>query len=373
MYKIAYIIYSLSNSAGMERSLTMRANFLSGIYDITIITQVGGRDFFTLDDRIHRIDLGLDPSLDKTGMKRECFKKISIVLCEYKFDVVVSLGGMELFFLYKIPDGSKKVVEFRFSYDFHKVLALEKYKGILGRIIGLCYTWRRNIYARKYDYIVTLSQRDLSLWKRVVSNVVQIYNPLTVSSPVISNCKKKNVIAVGRLEYVKGFDILIRSWGQLTPKHPDWTLTIFGEGSKRDELQNLIVELNLSKCILLKGISNNIVSEYANSSIFVLSSREEGFGLVITEAEVCGLPIITFNCPNGPGEIVEDGVNGIVINDVGSVDKLSKSICTLIEDEGQRCKMGEASLAVAKSFTEEIIKPQWVKLFNGLIMDKINS
>ena len=370
MFKIAYIIYSLSNSAGMERSLTMRANFLCDTYNITIITQVGGRDFFSLDDRVNRLDLGIDPSLDKIKIKRECFKKLSAILYGNRFDIVISLGGMELFFLYKIHDGSKKIVEFRFSYDFYKVLALEKHKGLLGHIIGKCYTWRRNFYARKYDYIVTLSKRDLTLWNKIVNNVTQIYNPLTITSSTISNCKEKNVIAVGRLEYAKGFDLLIRSWNRVSKKHPDWKLSIFGDGTRRRELENLVTELNLSNSVLLRGRSKNIEKEYSNSSIFVLSSREEGFGLVITEAEACGLPIITYNCPNGPGEIVEDNINGIVINDVGNISKLSEAICTLIENVDLRCKMGKASVVVSQRFSEKNIKPQWIKLFHNLILDK---
>lgn len=367
MAKIAYIIYSLSNSAGMERSLTTRANFLSNIYDITIITQVSGTDFFKLDPKIHRINLGIDTSLKKRDFKNECFRRLSDVLLSQKFDLVVSLVGMELFFLYKIRDGSKKVIEFRFSYDFHKIICSEKYPGFLGKIIGNIYTWRRNIYARQYDYIVTLSRKDQLLWKRVMKNVAQIYNPLTISNQIKSNCRNKNVIAVGRLEFAKGFDILIKSWKQLATKYPDWTLTIFGEGSKRDELQKLIETFGLAKSIFLKGRTANIVKEYANSSIFVLSSREEGFGLVITEAESCGLPIITFDCPNGPGEIVEDGFNGFVIGDVGNVDKLSNAICSLIENEELRCSMGEASLISVQKFSEDIIRPQWVKLFNEIL------
>ena len=367
MFRIAYIIYSLSNSAGMERSLTTRANFLSDFFDITIITQANEKDYFTLDDRIHRIDLGLDTSCSNNKIKRECFIKLSEILHLNKFDIVVSLGGMELFFLYKVNDGSKKVVEFCFSYDYHKVLVLEKYKGIFGRVIGNLYTWRRNIYARKYDYIVTLTQEDQRLWKKVMNNVAQIYNPLTISSPLKSTCKNKNVIAVGRLEFAKGFDILIRSWKYLASKHPDWTLTIFGRGAKEEELQSLIISLGLSKSVFLKGCTKNIVKEYANSSIFVLSSLEEGFGLVITEAEACGLPIITFDCPNGPGEIVEDGLNGIVIDDVGNAEKLSNAICLLIENEELRCKMGEYSVFFVQKFSEEVIKPQWIKLFNDII------
>ncbi len=367
MPKIAYIIYSLSNSAGMERSLTTRANFLSDIYDVTIITQVAGKDFFKLDPKIHRINLDLDTSLNKKDFKNECFRRLSDVLFFQKFDLVVSQGGMELFFLYKIKDGSKKVVEFCFSYDYYKIMALERYNGFLGRFIGNIYTWKRNMYARKYDYIVTLTKRDQLSWKKVMSNVAQVYNPLTISSSLKSDCKIKNVIAVGRLEFAKGFDILINSWRKLARKHPDWTLTIFGEGSKRNELQDLIDTYSLTKSIFLMGRTANIVKEYANSSIFVLSSREEGFGLVITEAESCGLPIITFDCPNGPGEIVEDGFNGFVIDDVGNVDKLSKAICSLIENKELRRKMGEASLVSVQKFSEDIIKPQWVKLFNQII------
>ena len=234
------------NNAGMERVLSLRANALCDKFDITFITSDDGskEEFFKLDKRIKRIYL----NFDNKGYKQ----KLKKALLENKYDITVSTGGMEFFCLHDIKDGSKKIFEFHFSYDISKVWIGERRKGLLGYVLIKLQTWKRIYHARKYDQIVVLSKTDSKKWKRHCKNVVHIYNPLTIT-PKISNCTSKNVIAVGRLNYQKGFDYLIDAWNIVYRKHPDWILNIYGEGEKRKELQEQIDRLNLSKVVILQG------------------------------------------------------------------------------------------------------------------------
>lgn len=366
--KLAYVIYSLSNPAGMERALASRANFLCDEFDITIITEGQGKveDCFPLDKRIRRVDLDIRKTGSNREIKDDCFQKLSCFLKKEKFDVVSSLGGLELFFLYRINDGSKKVLEFCFSYDYFKIISREQGNGLMTKVMAELNTLRRVYYARKYDKIVVLTKKDELKWRRWSRKVCQIYNAGTLVSTEVSSCSSHCAIAVGRLEYAKGFDLLIEAWYDVHKVYPDWRLNIYGDGSHRKMLENMIKERKLEGIVSLCGISNNIIDAYLQSSFFVLCSREEGFGLVLTEAETCGLPIVTFACPNGPAEIVEDGYNGIVVRDKENIDELAKAMKKMIADGDMRKKMGKNSLKVVGKFSVPIIKSQWIRMFNQL-------
>ena len=360
MIKIAYIAEGMYNNAGMERVLSIRANALCDKFDITFITFDDGseEEFFKLDKRIKRIYL----NSGNKGYKQ----KLKKVLLENKYDITVSTGGMEFFCLHDIKDGSKKIFEFHFSYDISKVWIGQRPKGLLGYVLIKLQTWKRIYHARKYDQIVVLSKTDSQKWKRYCKNVVHIYNPLTIM-PKISDCTSKNVIAVGRLNYQKGFDYLIDTWNIVYKKHPDWTLNIYGDGDKRKELQEQIDRLNLSKVVTLQGKTDHIADKYAESSIFVLSSRDEAFGLVITEAEACGLPIVTFACPSAPAELVDDGMNGYVVNRVGDIETFASRISELIENDDLRKKQGIESVELAKKFNINMICEKWKHLYFSIL------
>ena len=361
MKRIAYVCNGLYNSAGMERVLTTRANSLCNEFDITFITYNQGNrpDCFVLDKRIHRVDIPALNDDEYKSMLGEWLKK-------EKYDITTSTGGAEFFFLHSIHDGSKKVFEFHFSFDISKVWLSgikNKYKRWLN-IKGQ--TLKRIYHARKYDQIVVLCKTDAKKWRRYCSNVSYIYNPLTIQTDKHSDCTNKKVIAVGRLHKQKGFDYLIDAWALIHPHHPDWTLDIYGEGGLRSSLQAQIDKNGLTNVIFLRGKTEDIVSKYLESSIFVLSSRDEAFGLVITEAETCGLPIVTFDCPSAPAEIVEDGVNGYVVP-FGNVKTLAEKVMLLMKSEEDRIYMGKESVRVARQFDGREVAEHWKQLYRALL------
>lgn len=361
MERIAYICNGLYNSAGMERVLVTRANALCNDFDITFITYNQGNrsDHFQLDSRIHRKDI---PALNDQEYKL----LLSEWLIKEKYDITTSTGGAEFFFLHSIKDGSKKVFEFHFSYDISKVWLSgikNKYKRWL-YIKGQ--TMKRVYNARKYDQVVALCKTDQKKWSRYCKHVTYIYNPLTIKTDKTSDCTSKKVIAVGRLHKQKGFDYLIDAWRTIHTDFPDWRLEIYGEGGLRKSLQAQIDSNGLSDVVFLKGKTDDIVSKYIECSIFVLSSRDEAFGLVITEAEACGLPIVTFDCPSAPAELVEDGVNGYVVP-FGDVKKLAEKVMFLMNSEGERISMGKESVRVARRFDGKAVAEQWKRLYLELL------
>lgn len=370
--KIAYCIEGLYNSRGMERVLTQCANILSDDVNITVVTafQNGNTDYYILNPNIRRIDLGVtdykNNSIFHNPRKKEYKKKLNDFLLKEQFDIVISLGGIESQFLHQIKDGSKKILWFHFAFDVSNLFIREMHKGLIADLLVWLQTKRRVWFTNKMDKVVVLSQADYEKWQKYCNNVTYIYNPLTISATGTSSCETKSVIAVGVLGIQKGFDYLINAWSEVYQKHPDWQLDIFGEGPDREILQNQINQYGLQNHVSLRGKTNNIESEYLSHSIYVMSSRAEGFPLVLLEASSCGLPIISYDCNYGPNEIIHNGKNGILINQVGDIKGLCNAINYLIDNPEERKRMGKCAKDLSERFESENIRKEWLKLFNEL-------
>lgn len=198
-----------------------------------------------------------------------------------------------------------------------------------------------------------------------MDNTTVIYNPLPFYPEQTSDCTAKEVIAVGRYAYQKGFDLLIETWRIVAQKHPDWNLRIYGGGDRSDFLA-LKDKYHLDT-LYLEEQTPDIIRNYCRSSIFVLSSRYEGFGMVITEAMSCGVPPVSFTCPCGPRDIIDDGKNGLLVEN-GNIEMLAEKICYLIENDEIRRKMGQQARIDVERFKIEQIAEQWKQLFESLTL-----
>ena len=363
-YKIAYCIENFYNHGGMERVLSVCANFLSDIYSVTIIIDNQyNKDFaYPLSEKVTVVDL----HVNRVNYKKEYKKLLTEFLVMHNFNIVISLAGLELFFLPQIKDGSKKIMWFHFAFDVSKMFLSERLHGWKLNLSYYAHTLRRIYYARKFDKIVVLSKTDCKLWNRFCSNVTYIYNPITIHKRVISKVSNKSVIAVGRLAWQKGFDYLIDSWALVAIKYPQWHLDIYGDGPDRFMLQQQIDKCGLCDKISLCGVTEHIEKEYGEHSLYVMTSRAEGFPLALLEASACGLPLVSFNCPQGPNEIINNGENGFLVNTVGDIVSLSEYICKLIEDDELRVAMGQKAKEYSNRFDENRIKKDWINLIEQL-------
>lgn len=362
--KIAYIIECMHNSGGMERVLSVCTNTLCQDLDVSIITlyQKDRPYYFQLDNKIHRYDLGVENIADGTQLKQ----RISEFLMAHHFDIVISMGGIDMYYLHSIKDSSKKIVWFHFAINIAETTWAGPNPSFAKEIKAKLQTWKRIYHARKYDKIIVISKADLKAWKKHTSNAICIYNPVTIDNPAPSDLSSKHVISVGRLDYQKGFDLLINAWKIVSEKHPEWHLDIYGEGTLRQQLQKQIDGLQLDDKVSLCGRTSNISKAYTEHSVYVMSSRAEGLGLVLLEAASCGLPLIAFDCPSGPSEIVEDGKNGFLVDKVGDVQAMADRICQLIENETLRRQMGEKARQMVQRFSVETIRKQWMDLFDSI-------
>ena len=153
-------------------------------------------------------------------------------------------------------------------------------------------------------------------------------------------------------------------WSQVNEKHPDWQLRIYGDGELKDYYMPIIQGMDAN--IHVFPPTPAIVEKYFESSILILTSLFEPFGLVLPEAMSCGLPVVAFDCPYGPAEIITDGVDGFLIQN-RNVEAFADKVCQLIEDEALRKKMGEAGALSSMRYSPDRIMPQWKTLLENLV------
>ena len=375
--KIIYCTHSLCNPGGMERVLVNKVTYLVERlhWDISIVTtdQKGRPSFYPLPTGVRVTDLGINYSDDNvksvTGkilgylQKRRRHKRLLTSLLEReKPDIVVSLYPSESSFIPDIKDGSKKVLELHFCKYFRLQYGR---KGLLG-IIDKWRTHQDERIVRRFDKFVVLTNEDKEYWGNL-HNIEVIPNAAMNMGGHFSDVANHRVIAVGRLDYQKGFDRLIQAWCyiQRDGRYQDWHLDIFGQGEWHEMLENMISERNLNDSIRLNNPTNQIGREYAQSSLIVMTSNYEGFGMVLVEAMACGVPAVAFDCKCGPRDIISDGENGLLVPN-GDIHGLAEAMMKLMGDYELRRRMSVKARQVVDTYSEKAVMDKWVRLFTSL-------
>jgi glycosyltransferase involved in cell wall biosynthesis len=227
----------------------------------------------------------------------------------------------------------------------------------------------RRAYAR-FDGLVVLTGEDERDYRSLLGDgstrIARIPNALPELGGGVASLDAPVVVAAGRLTGQKGFDLLIQAFALVVREEPSWMLRIYGDGSARGELERLIASLGLGSSVSLMGTTTDIGSALAEASVFALSSRFEGFGMVIVEAMSKGLPVVSFNCPRGPAEIISDGVDGLLVP-AQDVEALAAALLEVIRSPSLRRRMGAAGLEKARSFSPDRIGERWDELLDALL------
>lgn len=381
--RIAYCIPGLHLPGGMERVLTLKANFLASQgYEVhVILTDGAGKNLaFPMDKAVQVHQLGIDlelyahPFLQRIWLyywrMKRFKKKLNECLCQIRPDITVSLARRDINFISRMRDGSIKMAETHVdrlhyrNFSHPSWLPNSVYSYIQHR-------WMQRFITEvnKLSKFVVLTYEDAAYWPEI-HEVTVIPNPVSFLPEKLSECTCKQVIAAGRYVEQKGFDRLIAAWKQVVEKHPDWVLKIYGDGFLREQLTAQVAALGLQQSCYLEHTTPDIVSKFQESSIFVLSSRFEGLPMVILEAMACGLPVVAYTCPCGPRDIISEGEDGLLIEE-GNIDGLADGICRLIEDEELRRAMGKNARVKAEKYTIAHIGKQWMDLFESLMERKL--
>ena len=220
---------------------------------------------------------------------------------------------------------------------------------------------------RALDALAVLTEEDRRDYEAAVAptKVVRLPNAVPPLSGEQARPDSRVAIAAGRLNSQKGFDLLVAAWRPVAAAHPDWQLRIYGRGLQRAALRKQIVELGLSDNVLLMGPTRDLGAALAQGSVFALSSRFEGFGIVVVEAMSKGLAVVSFDCPRGPGEIIDDGRDGVLVP-AGDVDALSRALLEVVGDEEQRRALGTAAVESARRYDPATVGAGWAALLDDL-------
>lgn len=381
-YKIVYLSPALYSAGGVERVVSLKASYFADVfgYDVTVIVTEGKgqQSFFTLSPKVKVINLniGFEELWHASFIKkiwlylqkqRRYRRLLTAELMRIRPDFTISVLRREINFLNRIPDGSFKIGELHVSRTYYrdfKGIKPESFRKLLANY------WMRGLVRqlRKLDKFVVLSDKDVSDWPEL-DNVTVIPDPLPFKSDVVSSLTSKRLVTIGRYAHQKGYDLLLRAWASVSKECPDWSLDIYGAGD-RMPYQQLMNELCIdpSRC-RLNGSLSDVRSVYLESSLFVLPSRFEGFGMVIVEAMSCGLPVVSFDCENGPRSIISDGEDGLLVK-AEDVEALAESLVSLMQDDDRRRLMGDNARKKSFSYDQDFIAGQWKHLFNELKAEK---
>lgn len=377
-YRIVYCTPSLYMPGGVERVLTLKANYFAEVlgYDITIILTDGvdKPSFFPLSEKVHVVNLniGFEELWFKSFIwkvihylpKQRVFKKrLTDELFRIRPDFTVSLLRREINFISDIDDGSKKIGEIHINRAHYRNFMPNRTNPLKELFAKF---WMSGLLAkvRRLDRFVVLTEYDRQAWSDVLQ-VSVIPNPLPFYPELVSTLQQKRIIAVGRYFDEKGYDMLLKAWSLVEKQAKGWCLDIYGDGLKSHYVQ-IANELGLDKnrCRLNDSIVD-VQSEYLNSSFFVCSSRYEGFGMGIIEAMACGLPVVAFDCPWGPRSIIRDGEDGMLVED-GNVGLLAETMLSLINNPDLLSSLAQNARTNVQRFKMENIAKKWQLLFDEM-------
>lgn len=372
--RIIYVTDAFTICGGIERVLTDKMNYLSAYYgySVSLITiYQGSHSFpFLLDKGIKHVDVkvrlnqqyeykGLFRVIKRWRLKKTIRIKLSSIISELKPDVIVCVKLDFAGLLNDVKGTTPLVVE------SHTLCQAERFEhpGVFRRL----HLWMLKCSIRKVDAVVALTEGDAKDWRKINPSIYVIPNVVHLNEKDnYSDCLSKSIVFVGRLSKQKNIDALLNIWKRTFVLNPEWSLHVYGEkGDLGAKIYKRLLEARIINVVIHEPVKDNIIDEYKKHSILVLTSVFEPFGLVIPEAMSCGLPVVSFDCPYGPADIITDGVDGFLIKN-RDIQAFADCVCQLIEDKELRLRMGQAAIKSAQRYRADVIMPKWKELFEHL-------
>ncbi len=371
--KLLYIHSSIAVFGGIERVLVDKMNYFANLpdFEVFLVTFDQGSHSlsFPLDPKIQYTDLGIrfhqqyslkwpQRLIKKIQLYKQFNQRLKNAICSISPNIIIGTEWTPAIPILINKKNIPYVLESHFGYATVKSIK----KAHLFRKISLYLEYKA--FSRA-DLVVSLTNGDFSLWQkrhvkniRVIPNVVHVYDGKNVSKQT-----EKKVIFAGRLTEEKDVFSLMKIWEQVYARHKDWELNIFGDGELKSEIEKIISDKNIN--IQLHTPTRNIFSEFCKSSILVLTSQNESFGLVLVEAMSCGLPVVSFDCPFGPRDIINNGKNGFLISN-RNIEVFADKLSILIENQELRVGMGKNAIISSQNYRPENIMPIWRGIFETL-------
>lgn len=377
--KIVYCTNSVSGYGGIELVTIAKCNALAEITgnEVWLIVAIPETQLARqIDKRVHYICLDIDyykndwalPRIKRwlriLSFRSQEKKRLKEIITSIRPDIIISTGNNEKKILPQIKVSPRPVLILE-RHSENKARFLSPIDRMISTLSGLEFNC---FFKHCFDQIIVLSS-EANKTQSLRENVSLIPNPLIYQHNLRSTLTSKTVISIGRLVKTKNMEALIRIWRLVHLSHPDWSLAIYGDGPLKPDLEKLIKDSTLQDSIFLHGATNDVINKLSNASIFAFSSLIESFGMVIVEAQSCGLPVVAYDCPVGPKDIITDGRDGFLLplnDELG----MAKKICLLIENEGLRQKMGEMAYINSQQYAMSTIIDKYMTLFSQLLERK---
>ena len=379
--KIVYCTNSVSGVGGIELVTLAKCNALAAVEGNEVWLIVAcpkGRLAIPLNERVHFMSLGIDyfdhdwalPRLKrwKRLLKYRALekKKLQDVVSRILPDIIISTGSNEKKILPRLRLSHRPVL----IVEQHQASNLSRFWSPVDRFISSVSSIEYKLFYRhRFDQVIVLTSE--AKWRYShPEKVTVIPNPLIWEHPRKANFATTKAISAGRLDTMKNYAALIRIWSIVKKHHPDWVLEIYGDGPQKAELERLIEQHGMQNLVFLKGFSNEIISKMSEASLFAFTSLGESFGMVLIEAMSCGLPVVAFDCPDGPKDIITHGQDGFLIP-LNDESEMAKKICLLIERDDLRRKMGANAIETSRQYSMDVIIGKYMTLFTTLLDKKV--
>lgn len=365
MKKLLYITNKTFGPGGLERVLSIKASHLADHldYEVHIVTLDQGKAEMFYDFSPNIIHHDIITGSNSIRLLINYIKGLRKVVKKIKPDIIsVCDDGLKGFF---VPLLIGKPCPMIYERHVSKNIEIKSLKpSLISKISTSLKFGLMNFGGKWYDNFVVLTNGNLKEWN--LKNLKVIPNPLSFYPEQQSSLNNKRVLAVGKQSYQKGYDRLLQSWKLVTDKHPDWMLDVYGTINKKEGLDTLANNLGVSEMVNFYEPVRNIADKYQEASIYVMSSRYEGFGMVLTEAMAYGVPCVSFDCPHGPSDIITDKEDGVLI-EKDNIQALAGGIMFLINSEEDRKRMGNKARNSVKRYLPESVVNEWDQLFVNLM------
>ncbi len=359
--RLLYITNGINGSGGLERVLSIKASILADKYgyEVFIISLNDNHlhPFYSFSEKIQMLSIPVEGNpLKYTFMYRNGIKN---TVTKVNPDIIlVCDDGLKAFFVPKIISSTIPIL-----YERHVSKEIEcnsNASSIKKAFVNMKWKLMEKL-ASSFTTFIVLTEGNKKEWKGL-KNIVVIPNPLSFYPEASSTLLNKKVIAVGKQSYQKGYDRLLEAWKIVHENYPNWQLEIYGTIASEFKLEQKAIALNIKKSVSFHVPNKNIESKYLEASVYVLSSRFEGFGMVLIEAMACGVPCVAFDCNYGPSDIIKNEEDGFVVQN-GNCEALANHIIKLIADEKLRIQMGKMAKENVKRFLPEKVVREWDVLF----------